>query len=44
MWRSWRHLSQDYSYFPPVIELGGETYANIWRFNGKDWVPAGSDF
>jgi hypothetical protein len=46
-----RDLSQDWSYFPVVIgmkgnlastQLGEETAANIFRFNGTDWLPAGT--
>jgi hypothetical protein len=46
-----RDLSQDWSYFPVIIgmkgnlastQLGEETRATIFRFNGTDWLPAGA--
>jgi hypothetical protein len=46
-----RDLSEDYSYFPVIIGmkgnlasalLGEEARARIFRFNGTDWVTAGT--
>jgi hypothetical protein len=46
-----RNLSEDYSYFPVIIGmkgnlasalLGEEARATIFRFNGTDWVTAGT--
>jgi len=46
-----RNLEEDWSYFPVIIGMKGNlasallgegTAANIFRFNGTDWLPAGT--